>query len=76
MAANKSKKTAQKEEVKKMNQNEALSMIAHLMEKGQKCNRVWHWFAGVMLFLIVVFFYFGNIITYYLNNWIYQLINK
>jgi hypothetical protein len=70
------KKSTKKEEVKKMNQNEALSMIAHLMEKKQKCDKIWRWVMGVLVFLIVVFFYFGNIITYYLNNWIYQLINK
>ena len=75
MAAKKSKKPAEKE-VKKMTQNEALSMMACLMEKRQRCDKIWHWVMGVLVFLIVVFFYFGNIITYYLNNWVYQLINK
>jgi len=70
------KKTKPVEKPVNMTQNEALAKMAMIMEKQAKCNCIWHWVMGVLVFLIAVFFYFGNIITYYLNSWLYQVINK
>lgn len=70
------KKKVTKTEAPKLSQTEALSTMVVLMQKKAKHECVWRWIVGVLLFLLVVFFYFGNVITYYLNAWLYQFINK
>ncbi|MBU0618793.1 hypothetical protein KKD62_01000 [Patescibacteria group bacterium] len=61
---------------KNLNQSEAINAIVTLMEKKHKCDKIWHWVMGILVFLVVIFFYFGNIVTYYINAWFYQFINK
>lgn len=70
------KKKAKKATKKEMTQKEALNAIAVSLEKKQKADKTWRWIQGVMFGLVVIFFYFGNIITYYLNQWVYSFINK